>query len=449
MSLKQTILKGVIYTNGGIALNSLTFLLTSIYTFRIVAPREYGVVGLCMSLGLFGDYLINLGLSPVFGSEMAKKRGDGNLPGVKYYFNALLKLQTVSTLALALILIALRRPAAGFIHVPPDYLYAVALYILFYSANVFYTTFFNAFLLYFWQNALGMLAGVFRFALVAAVYFAKPEDPVFWLLWTFPASMAGAVLVATPPMAAHTARVFRGVTAHGSADMRASLRAQVKVGAFQHPLKSVVDIAPPWILKFFTNNEAVGIYYASMQLIRGLYMFMRGMETTLLPLISQYHAQDKNKRREIMERMSKYTLWMTLIASVAACAALPWLVTWLVKLEYLKAIPYFRVSLLLLIPLVYMQVQRPLLYAMERQDALVITDILMIAVLAAGSLTVVPWFGLWGMIAVNIANKALTVVAYRQFIRQREPDYNLGGNPFRVDATDRKYIKTLLTLGRK
>jgi len=447
-SLKKTILSGVLLTNGSIVVNSAMFLLTSLFTFRVVGLKDYGIVGLCMSLGMFGDYLINLGLSPVFGSEMAKKRGEGNMPGVKFYFMILLKFQAASTLLIIIGLLAVRHPVAAFIHVPGNYLIAVAVYILFYSMNVFYITFYNAFLLYFWQNTLSMFGSILRFLFVVGVYLLKPEEPVFWLLISFPASMGLSVLINTPPIVMHIVRQFRGVATQSTPQMRVSLWGQIRVGVFQYPLKSVVDIAPPWILKFFTNNEIVGIYYASMQLIRGIYMFMRGMETTLLPLISQYHTENMGMRREIMARMSKYTLWLVLIVSVAAAVFVPTLVTLLVKLEYLKAVPYFRVSLLLLIPLVYIQVERPLLYAMERQDALVITDILMIVVLAVGSVTAVYWFGLWGMIAVNIANKTLTAAAYGYYIKQREPDFSLG-NPFRVDVTDKKNLRTLLTLGRR
>jgi O-antigen/teichoic acid export membrane protein len=281
------------------------------------------------------------------------------------------------------------------------------------------------------------------------VFVFKPSNVLFWILYSYPLSVLIALALSSGPAIYFYAKKLGGVRPECTPEMRASLFRQIKFGVFANPLKALMDVSPLWLLKRFTSIEAVGIYNAAIMLVRVIQSFVRALETTILPIISQFHAESLEKRRFFMLRMTKYSLWIVLLCMVAMAAGVPWVIKFTVKLDYLQAVPYFRVAMLMLIGLVYVQVERPLLYAIERQDALIYTDIVIISLIFLAGPPLLHFFGLWGMIAVNIADKFITSAMYCFFIKQKERDFRLLENPFRIDDWDRKIFRSIISFGRK
>lgn len=444
---RSVIAKGMVFTTGAMMLNNFVNMAAAFVTFNIITARELGKVSLALSVFVISSYFMEFGLGRLFSSEIAKKRALGETGKVRYYVGLLFKIQALSGIALFIILGAAYKPIAALITIPPHFMFAVMIYFVLFSARVFYIMIFNSHLLYLWQNMLDVIMCLVRFLLLVYALFAHPENPILFILYTYPLSALASLVVCTPALIGYVLWPLRGVHTESDTETRAALWKQAKFGIFYNPLKSLVDGAPLWLLRFFADLTAVGIFHCVMQLVRASYSFVRATETTLQPLISQYQDESPEKRQLFMNRISKYSMWLVTLAVLVLWPSIPWLLKF-VKPDYMAAVPYFRVCILSIFAMVFMQVQRPLLIAIERMDALIYTNIIQFAVIMSLGALLIHFFGLWGVIVIDVLDKYVSVFCFHIFIKRKEPKYLLITNPLRFDQSDKRNILYLLSFGR-
>lgn len=447
-SSRSVIAKGVIFTTGAMVLTNITIMASAFLTFNIITSKQLGQVSLALSIFVFSSYFMDFGLGRVFSSEIAKKRAVGAHGKVRYYIGMLFKIQAISAVSLFTIIAIAHRPIAGLINIPSHYMFAVMIYFVLFSIRVFYIMIFNSHLLYFWQNMLDLSANIFRCGLLVYAMTTHPKNPIQFILYSYPISMAFALVIVTPALFVFVLWPLRSVRTENDINTRTSLWNQAKFGLLYNPLKSVVDGAPVWLLRFLTHNFAtVGIFHCTMQLVRASYAVVRATETTLQPLISQYQAESPEKRQLFMNRISKYSLWFVSITVLIIWPSIPYLLR-LVKPEYMIAVPYFRLGIFSIFAMVFMQVQRPLLIAIEHMDILILANIMQIFVIFLFGVLLIPLIGIWGLIAADLSTSYLCVALYHIFIKKYVPGYKLLINPFLFDDSDRSNFRYLLSFGR-
>ena len=99
--------------------------------------------------------------------------------------------------------------------------------------------------------------------------------------------------------------------------------------------------ATPWLVKFFINTEAVGLYSLAVNLIAFIEELF---PINMLSYVFQANVGDRANLRRIFNRSVKYALWFGTMAAVAGLVLMPWLIGMILP-KYVSALPLFKLML--------------------------------------------------------------------------------------------------------
>jgi O-antigen/teichoic acid export membrane protein len=228
--------------------------------------------------------------------------------------------------------------------------------------------------------ALTLTRSLARLALLASLPLWSGSARLIGVALTYPL-METLTLLVSLWMARPIWRELQ-TAATGRADLRALMRRQGVWVMLAIPVKRVSDELPTWLLKSLAGDVAVGLYGAAHKAMNMAYSIFAPLETILFPLVSELVVQDSERIRLMLRQTQKYTVWLSL-AMILACVPLaPWLVLFIGGSQYAPTVPVLQWSLLYLMPLAFMQSQRPMFYALSEQRWMLFTHLLGVALYA-------------------------------------------------------------------
>lgn len=224
--------------------------------------------------------------------------------------------------------------------------------------------------------------------------------------------------------------LFRVLTSYGKWEL------------FQPLVGKVQSFVEPWAIKLFINTEAVAIFSIAQTLISTIAGFFPIKTlSTLVP--SEIHNEDK--LRKIFTYGTKYLMIFSLFACLASFIAIPILIELLFK-KYLISLPYFNALLFTLPILTVSAMSTSFLIALRRQKFLFFQKILKSAAAIPLYLTLLPLFGLWGLVIhAYLVYIIMTISIFVYLEKMRPRLYIKWHDIVRFDESDRVFLKNIFS----
>ena len=145
---------------------------------------------------------------------------------------------------------------------------------------------------------------------------------------------------------------------------------QLRYILIRTPIKRVADQSPFWILNFFLDKEAVGIYAAAQRLTSIIYSFQQRAELLILPLFSQYSTEDVVLRNALFRKTQKVLLAASGLAILLSWLLAPVIFRYVLPHKYMASMKVFYFYVLNLLPTAFINIYRPFLFSLAMQKEL-------------------------------------------------------------------------------
>jgi O-antigen/teichoic acid export membrane protein len=440
VNLWERIRQGVTAFSLETAVSTAASVLGARLVFAYLAPADYGQLALFVSFYITGTAFLDFGLEGVFTAEIARARGGGERGWSRF----LMSRYSMFVMAMATILL-----------------------LVFVGTGVWQgePTLWTTMGIHLWLTALNNAARALfhsttRYRRLAGQALTRSVGSLAWrmtLPWwwngtrllgvalTYPLAEMMAMLVSLC-LAREPWMEFQGASTkkYNYRDL-ASLFAQKGVYAtLSIPAKRVGSQLPLWFLEAMVGDASVGTYAAAEKAYVLIYSLFGSLEATLFPLVSELAQSRLDQLRVALRQAQKYTFWIGLLVAIVGNFTASWAILLLAGQQYLRAVPPFRLFLLLIPLAAFSQSQRPILYATgeQRWELLIYlgSTAAAIVLLAVGVGLADEIGAAWA----NVLRSCISLVMGFVVIRRLAPSLSIDPRGiFRIDEFDRRLWRVL------
>jgi O-antigen/teichoic acid export membrane protein len=288
------------------------------FLLQIIVSREYGATGtgyffLTVSTVTVFAVLGRLGIDMAVVRFFAPPAAEGNILQIRYLYGRLLAILTVSSTALALLLLALSGPlATGVFEMPAlaDYIGIMWAGVVPLAIIVFHARLFQA------VKSPGLAvfseAGLQNSLLVAALLLPLVAGQVQWL-WTYCAAIAAAILVSL---------FVYGLRGPANGKRESSLREVLGSAWTLFPAVIVSRIVLPWasviMLGIWGSAEEVGIFSAATRIAMLVSFAIIPVNSIAMP---EFAAMFKAGRHDEIKKLARQASLLSLVIAAPVAAA--------------------------------------------------------------------------------------------------------------------------------
>ncbi|MHA1712714.1 MAG: oligosaccharide flippase family protein [Candidatus Ranarchaeia archaeon] len=441
MSLANKIAKGtVIFSSSNVILTAIHFL-TSVLVIRTLGALDYGWLALSLSAYSIGTVFLDLGLSNVISSEIARSRGKKRLDQVKRFLLRYSQMELGGG-SLLLIVPILASPWINKAYSPMlARLFIIVGTYLFLTGikNLFSTTFYS-YTLYHYLTFLQVTFALLRLLWVLLLVIWLKQGLMGAIL-TYPLSLAITILL-TSPFWWRVVSPLKKIKASKEPVFRKALKEQGGYVILTLPFKNIQDQLPPWMIKALLGTEMVAIYAVAQRGFSPLFSLLRSLETTLLPLASERISTDWQTTKTMLNKATKYASWVAALLVIGGWLLAPLFYRFLFSEKYLEAVPVFRIYLLVLFVYAFLLIQRPLLYALRAQKYLFYAYLMGVPFYILLLYLSISWLGVLGAaLALSLHGVVIASLRY-YFLHQLCPDFRISFKAlFLIDEFDKRMFK--------
>jgi O-antigen/teichoic acid export membrane protein len=440
MTLWHRIAQGTTAFSLGTGVNLVAGVLAAKFVFHYLSPAVYGQLALFLSFYATGTIFLSFGLGEVLTAEIARARGAGEQGWVKFLIGRyLVFLLTTATLLLGLFV------GLGLWHGEPLLWSMMGVYLWLTAPNRAAYTLLHGTTRYRRLAGQSITRSLTRLGLLATLPWWWPGAPLLGVTLTYPL-MELAVMLVSLLLARGIWVDLQGVSTTGYRyqDLLHLFYQQGMYATLSLPFKSIRDQLPVWLLKVLADDATVGIYAAAQRAYLLIFAFFRSLETTLFPLVAEQIEGAREQLRVGLRQAQKYSFWLGMATATIGTLTAPWIIGAIAGAQYQAAIQPFRLLLWLLVPYAFIQVQRPLLYALKQQKWLffsyVFQDLLYALLLWYG----IRWMGVTGAVWARLLTMAAVLTAGLCVLAHLSPQ--LWTSPlsvFKIDTFDHKLIQLI------
>lgn len=238
------------------------------------------------------------------------------------------------------------------------------------------------------------------------------------ILFSLIISLAAAIIFIMPA-AIHEWRPWRARNASGEKLLFRLMRGHGKWDISRAFVSHITSRVQPFVIKMFLNTEAVGIYGVAKSLVELLVSFLSvGTLSSLVPRV----IGDRGKMRTIFVFGSKYLVIASIIFVIAGSAG-AFILFNLFFEDYLTALPYFYLLVLLLPALAIGQIIDVFLVTWRRQKFTFLRSITRSVAWIGLLVLLLPVFGLWGGVAAEVLAAGISVIWSYYYLIKLEPAF--------------------------
>lgn len=194
----------------------------------------------------------------------------------------------------------------------------------------------------------------------------------------------------------------------------------------------------PWMIKFFVNTEAVGLYSLAVNLIAFIEELF---PINMLSYIFQANIEDRGNLRRIFNRSVKYAFWFGVIAAVISLISMPILIG-LILPKYTPVLSLFKLMLIALPVFGVYKIFKWLLTALREYKILAMRTITEAVVIFSVLVVSLPTVGLLGAGLAYIAIYLARVLFLYPALVKSHPYLRFDWSEMvKLDQHDRNFMK--------
>ncbi len=432
----QKILQGIrAYFTVSIVTN-ITGILQSILTLRYLTLGEYGQYTLLLSFFATGKLFFDLGSKSLFVSEIAQANGENNQARVKGLFSVLSWfLGSMSIVVTAVFIIIGLWRQNNLYHI-------IAVYSLFFAINLGFDILLLSHTKFNQTAGQQIVRSASRLGFLLLIPFFPTGSMLFWVMLSHVIKEI-VVMIFSIRWVSPIFHSLRKVTLQ-SIDVGTIFKQQGIFVLMSYPIRQLITELPVWMLTFFWDITAVGVYGAARKAFSLITTVFAYVETILIPLLPEQMNQFPDKVRIAIRQSQKYTFWLTVGMLLVVLPLSPWIIQLLGPEEYAGVIRPFQIILLTAVFTPFIQSHRPILFALKEQRWFFIMQLLSLLTYAPLLLLFIPPRAAVGAVVVLVLNGIIHTTLRSGIIRRIAPQFWVSPfTIFEIEEFDRKLIKRI------
>lgn len=259
------------------------------------------------------------------------------------------------------------------------------------------------------------------------------------VLFSLIISLAAAIIFIMPA-AIHEWRPWRARIAAGDKLFFKLMLGPGKWDVSRSFVSHITSRVQPFIIKLFLNTEAVGLYGIAKSIVELLSSFLA--VDTLSSLVPR-EIGERDKMRVIFVFGSKYLI-ITSLVFIAAGSVGTLVLLNLFFDNYLPALPFFYLLILILPAIAFGQIIDVFLFAWRKQKFTFARSIVRSSLWVGLLVLLLPAAGLWGAIAAELLVVFLSVIWSYVYLIKLEPAFRPTAKEFFSFSADDREIRDVL-----
>ncbi len=364
----QRIWKGVTAYFSVTIITNISGVLQAILTINYLPVAEYGRLTLLLSFFSTARVLFDLGSRGIFISEIAKAQGESCQPRTKGLITVYSRFVLITTAIPTLLFI-------GIAWRNRDFLFGLlALYIFLYGYNNGLRTILLSHTKYKQAARQQSINSLTRLGLLLSIPFWNHPAILLTVLLTYPAKELMA-LVFSVKWVYPIINQLRNIKPE-KVDFLFLFKEQGVYTVLSYPIRKVIGELPIWLLRILLGETAVGLYGVAQKALGFILIPFAYIEELLFPLVPEQMTQNISRIRVVLRQTQKYSFWLMLTAVTITFISAPWFIRLIAGPEYQDAILILRWLLPTLLLTPFLQLHRPILFALKQQKTLLFIRVL-------------------------------------------------------------------------
>jgi O-antigen/teichoic acid export membrane protein len=246
---------------------------------------------------------------------------------------------------------------------------------------------------------------------------------------------AFAVLALLTPVIS-AARIWKGIKCYPKFLTLGIILAHGKWAIIQQYISDTYKNIAPFLIKFFINTEAVGIFSIAQSMVSLVIDFVP--LNVFKSLISLRITEKENLRKAYIYG-SKYLLFLSVIFGLGAAIFGP-IAIMLLFPQYKVSLPYFHLLLFYMPLLVQGSLASAFLFVFRKQKFLAFQKLLKIIVGFPLFFVLLPLFGLWGMVIHVIVLSIILLLSMLFYLYKIRPEFKPVWRDYISFTREDKYV---------
>lgn len=421
-------------------LSAIFGIFSAIIVIRSLGITQYGVLTLAMStMGLLMPFM-DFGIGQVVTVDIAGEIGAGRMDRVKKLFFGFAKME----IGLGIIL------SGG--------LFAVSYFISSSYGDVFYLLLrISAALLLmnsFRNIMLVSFGGFSKFKALSVIQAAESAFKFIFVLvfvlgfkygslgamTAYLSATSLAVIFVGLPMLLRVLANFRGIAPSTEPIFKNLIFGHGKFQILSQPLKNFLESARSWIITILAGVEALAVFQVAFQIYSYISMFLGSIEAVLMPIFSEELSKSLEVARKLLIKMTKYTVWLAVVAMVGAWIAIPPVLELFFGDKYLASVPLILYAIISLPIDAAGLLFRPALFSLKAQKSLFKINIYLLSMIFL-SAVLTHFYGAWGFILTMPFGSVMALfLRYRYLVAEKPELFFSPLSIFSWDSYDRELV---------
>lgn len=371
MSIWRRILQGVTVLVTSTGIGMVTGVVSAFLTFRYLTPDEYGRLALFISYYSTGTIFLNLGLDAVITSEVSRARGEQLWSWIRYLIRWYTSIIIGAGVFLLILFFVIGQTAEN-----KALWQIMGVYLMLTAPNRILSILFHSTTRYRRLASLTIVRSVSRMIFLILLPFLWAGKQIIGIALIFPVVELVALITAVFLLRQawqELSQPNKIEAPYRMQDLIELIKQQGVYAILSIPVKTIADQMPIWFLRLFLGETAVGFFAAAQRTYIFILSIFRTIETTLFPLVAEQMKQAPERLRVALRQAQKYSFWGGLLVIIATTITAEFIITLIAGIEYLQAVPIFRIIIWHLLLFSLSQAQRPVFFASRAQKWLFIT----------------------------------------------------------------------------